>query len=108
MVCVYPSSLVHRSPLISLCQASTQVVIAETAPKKLIGSINGIVQLAGCAMRTLAPSFATSLFSFSIEKQVFGGYLVYVVVYAIVICGIGFSRLLPDRKRKARCEHDVK
>jgi len=73
----------------------------------LIGSINGIVQLAGCAMRTFAPSFATSLFSFSIEKQVFGGHLVYVVVYTIVICGIGFSRLLPDSKHKARSGRDV-
>jgi len=108
MVCVCHPYLVHGSPLISLCQASTQVIIAETAPKKLIGSINGIVQLAGCAMRTFAPSFATSLFSFSIEKQVFGGYLVYAVVYAIVLCGIGFSRLLPDSKRKARFEHDIK
>jgi len=56
-------------PLIfSFCQVLTQVIIAEMAPKKLIKSINDIIQLAGCTIHMIAPSFATSLFLFSIEK----------------------------------------
>jgi len=59
-----------------------------------MGSVNGIVQMAGCIMRTLAPTIASSLFSFSIRERILGGNLVYVVLYIIFLFGIYFSRAL--------------
>lgn len=53
-------------------------------------------------MRTFAPTFASSLFSFSIRSQVLSGYLVYVVIYSILFVGIYFSRALPDTRRKGK------
>lgn len=77
------------------------VVIAESAPKSILGSVNGIVQMAGCTMRTIAPTAASSLFSISLERQLLGGNLVYVVLFAIVLLGIKCSLTLPERKRRA-------
>ncbi|KAL9714493.1 hypothetical protein Ac2012v2_002808 [Leucoagaricus gongylophorus] len=96
----YHHHLVPMHLLTRLSAASLQVVAAETAPKQLIGSINGFLQMSGCAMRTFAPTFASSLFSFSIRSQIFGGYLVYVAIYSILLVGICFSRALPDTRRK--------
>ncbi|KAL9714425.1 hypothetical protein Ac2012v2_002740 [Leucoagaricus gongylophorus] len=81
--------------------ASIQVVVVDVAPKHLIGSVNGIVQMAGCIMRTLAPTIASSLFSFSIREQILGGYLIYVVLYIIFLFGIYFSRALVNEGRSA-------
>ncbi|KAF5359367.1 hypothetical protein D9756_003058 [Leucocoprinus leucothites] len=82
--------------------ASIQVVIADAAPKSLLGSINGLVQMSGCIMRTIAPTFASSLFSMSIEDGILGGYMVYVVIYAILLVGIACStRLMDQRSRQA-------
>ena len=96
----YHHLLVPMHLLTRLSAASLQVVAAETAPKQLMGSINGFLQMSGCAMRTFAPTFASSLFSFSIRSQILGGYLVYVAIYSILFVGICFSRALPDTRRK--------
>lgn len=77
------------------------VVIAETTPKPVLGSINGIVQMTGCTMRTIGPVFASSLFSVSLEKRLMGGNFVYVVLYAVVVVGIRSSLSLPQRNRKS-------
>lgn len=74
------------------------MVVAETTPKPILGSINGIVQMAGCAARTIAPISASSLFSISMERQLLGGDLVYLVVVGIILAGIAFSLALPRCK----------
>ncbi len=79
---------------------SIHVVIAETTPKPVLGSINGVVQMTGCIMRTIGPAFASSLFSVSLEKRLLGGNLVYVVLYVVVLVGIRLSLLLPQRNRR--------
>jgi hypothetical protein len=56
--------------------------------------------MAGSLMRTFAPTFASSLFSISLQKQILDGNLVYVVFYFIILAGIGFSRALTDSRGK--------
>ncbi|KAL9714426.1 hypothetical protein Ac2012v2_002741 [Leucoagaricus gongylophorus] len=81
-----------------MAYGAIHVIVAQSAPKSIMGSINGLVQMTGCTMRTIAPAFASSLFSISMEKQILGGYFIYVVIYCIVLVGIGFSRHLTDQK----------
>lgn len=80
--------------------ASIQVVIAEATPKHLIGSVNGFAQMAGCVMRTVAPTFSSSLFSVSIRQEIIHGYLVYVIIYIICVIGIGCSTTLNNRNHE--------
>jgi hypothetical protein len=77
-----------------------QVSIAESAPKPLLGSVNGLFQLAGSLMCTFTPTFASSLFSISLQTQILDGNLVYVVCCFIILVGIGFSRALTDPRGK--------
>jgi hypothetical protein len=72
------------------------VTIVETTPKPVLGSINGLVQMVGCIMRTFAPTFASSLFSISLEKNLAGGYFVFIAMICVVIGGIRCSFLLPE------------
>ncbi|KAF7762283.1 hypothetical protein Agabi119p4_8876 [Agaricus bisporus var. burnettii] len=74
------------------------VIIAETTPKPILGSMNGIVQMAGCAARTIAPTAASSLFSISMERHLVGGDFVYLLLVAVVLAGIKFSLALPGHK----------
>ncbi|KAJ3556456.1 hypothetical protein NP233_g11973 [Leucocoprinus birnbaumii] len=80
------------------------VIIAESTPKPVLGSINGLVQMTGCITRTIAPTLASSLFSLSIQEHILGGYFVYVVIYAIVLVGVRFSREVTDARRKGRAD----
>lgn len=52
-------------------------------------------------MRTVAPTISSSLFSLSLQKQLLGGNLVYVVLFAVVLVGVRFSLSLPDREKRA-------
>lgn len=82
----------------SAIAGAIHVIIAETTPKPILGSMNGIVQMAGCAARTIAPTAASLLFSISLERHLVGGDLVYLLLVAVVLAGIKFSLALPGHK----------
>jgi hypothetical protein len=72
------------------------MVIQNTPSKLLLGSANGAAQMVTSGSRALAPAFASSLFSLSIQHNLLGGYAVYyifVFLSAIVVQG---SRYLPS------------
>ncbi|EKM76100.1 hypothetical protein AGABI1DRAFT_102557 [Agaricus bisporus var. burnettii JB137-S8] len=80
---------------------SIHVVIAETTPKPVLGSINGIAQMVGSMMRTIAPTFASSLFSMSLEERLpLGRNFVYGVILVLVAGGIACSLTLPERMNR--------
>jgi hypothetical protein len=45
--------------------------------------------------RTIGPAAATSLFAFSLDKNVLGGNFVYVIMLGIVCVGLGVAVRLP-------------
>jgi hypothetical protein len=73
------------------------LMVIENAPSRLLlGSVNGVAQMVTSGSRALAPAFASSLFSLSIQRNLLGGYAVYyifVVLAAVVVQG---SRYLPS------------
>ena len=48
-------------------------------------------------MRAMSPVSTASLFAVSTEKDIARGYMVYWILMAIVVMGIGASFLLPSR-----------
>lgn len=63
------------------------VFITSAAPnKRSLGATNGISQTSAAIARTIAPAMATSLFSFSVEHDLLGGYAVYAVMF-VLSCG---------------------
>ncbi|KAJ7204628.1 major facilitator superfamily domain-containing protein [Mycena haematopus] len=76
--------------------------IADGAPSKAAMSMtNGLGQVAGTMSRTVAPVFATSLYSFSTEHNLLHGYLVFVILLLVTVGGIRCSLLLPRELRRA-------
>ncbi|KAF5383858.1 hypothetical protein D9615_003796 [Tricholomella constricta] len=76
--------------------------IAAAAPSRSsLGATNGLAQLTASSVRALAPSTASSLFSFSLELAVgngrfIGGYLVYIVLCTISAIALWWSCRLPE------------
>ncbi|KAJ3571157.1 hypothetical protein NP233_g3936 [Leucocoprinus birnbaumii] len=79
----------------------TQLFIMDAAPtRNTLGAVNGLGQMMSSVTRTLAPSFASSLFSISLQKQLFGGHFVYYLLLSITIVGVYMSYQLPAGMRE--------
>ncbi|KAF8634151.1 hypothetical protein AX15_001051 [Amanita polypyramis BW_CC] len=73
---------------------SIQMMITDSAPQSL-GTMNGMAQAVGCAMRSLAPYAASSLFAVSLQRNWAGGNAVYFALMVVVACGVRSSLMLP-------------
>src|SRR6185369_2726110 len=61
-------------------KASVMIFITASAPTKgSLGATNGLAQMSVSVSRAFGPGMATSLFSFSAECNLLGGYAVYVI-----------------------------
>ena len=78
--------------------------LSSAAPnKRSLGTTNGLAHTVASVQRTIAPAFADWLFAISIEKNVLGGKLIYVVLLALVCVGLYVAAQLPRNMWK----HDV-
>lgn len=95
----------HPSPFPFLIQRTfaqgcTQLFIMDAAPgRNSLGAVNSLGQMMSSVTRTIAPSFASSLFSLSLQKQWLGGYFVYFLLLTIVLIGSYVSHRLPRGMR---------
>jgi hypothetical protein len=86
--------------VVYLSFASTMMFIVDAAPGPAsLGSINGLAQTVGTVLRSMAPSFSSSLFSLSAEHNLIGGNMVYVVLIALTLGAVRCSLLLPKTLR---------
>ncbi|KAH8993669.1 MFS general substrate transporter [Lactarius deliciosus] len=70
--------------------------MSSAAPnKQSLGATNGVAQTVVSIQRAIGPAAATSLFAFSLENNILGGNLVYVVLLALVLVGLGVAVQLP-------------
>jgi hypothetical protein len=64
----------------------------------MLGATNGLAQTVASVQRAIAPAISASLFSFSLENNIMGGYGVF---YAMTLCSLAAvwlaSRLPPNR-----------
>ncbi|KAJ6577492.1 major facilitator superfamily domain-containing protein [Mycena capillaripes] len=86
--------------VIYFAYASIMLFIMDAAPSRAsLGSVNGLAQMVGTVLRSIAPSFSSSLFALSAEHQIAGGNLVYFVLIAITLGAVRFASLLPRTLR---------
>ena len=72
------------------------VFINQGAPADARGTLNGLAQMTVSLTRALAPSTAASLFAVSLERNIAGGNLVYIVLCIMTIASICASFQLPN------------
>ncbi|KAF8875928.1 major facilitator superfamily domain-containing protein [Infundibulicybe gibba] len=83
-------------------------VMASSPNKHSLGATNGLSQMSVSLIRAVGPALATSLFSLSVEKNVLGGYAVYVVLFCIPCLVIFLAVLLPEKVWEEKDDDDVK
>ncbi|KAF8875898.1 hypothetical protein BD779DRAFT_1804459 [Infundibulicybe gibba] len=72
-------------------------VTASSPNQHSLGATNGLSQMGVSFARALGPALATSLFSFSVEKNMLGGYAVYVVLSCISCLVMFLAVRLPEK-----------
>ncbi|KAK7032774.1 major facilitator superfamily domain-containing protein [Favolaschia claudopus] len=75
--------------------------LTASAPKSSRGSVNGISQTSVALARAIGPAMSTSLFSLSVQHNLIGGYMVYLVFFllsglALVLANETTSLLRPN------------
>ncbi|KAJ7116513.1 major facilitator superfamily domain-containing protein [Mycena epipterygia] len=86
--------------VIFFAYASTMLFIMDAAPNAAsLGSVNGLAQMVGTVLKSVAPSFSSSLFALSAEHHILGGNMVYLALVAATLVAVRCSLLLPRRLR---------
>ncbi|KAJ6488127.1 major facilitator superfamily multidrug-resistance, DHA1 sub-family [Mycena vitilis] len=85
-----------------LAHATTMMFIMDAAPSRAsLGSVNGLAQMVGTVLRSMAPSFSSSLFALSAEHQIAGGNFVYYVLIALTLVAARCTLFLPRKLRSS-------
>ena len=72
--------------------------ITASAPnKRSLGATNGLSQMTVSIARAIGPALSTSLFSFSVENNIFGGFGVYVVFSILSVLALRLATRLPSK-----------
>ncbi|KAF8886149.1 major facilitator superfamily domain-containing protein [Infundibulicybe gibba] len=85
-------------PLTGMAYGCIFMYITASSPNKhLLGATNGLAQTSVSLARAFGPAISTSLFALSVEKNLLGGYAVYVVLVAISCLAILLAVRLPEK-----------
>lgn len=72
------------------------IFIASAAPnKRSLGATNGLGQLVISVLRAIGPATSTSLYAFSVEHNIFGGYAVYMIFFILSAMSLLLAIRLP-------------
>jgi len=85
-----------------------------TPSQDLLGTINGLAWTVATIASTPGPAVSTSLFSLSHERNILGGYFVYVVFLLVSFLSLWLTSTLPTETRPLSlkqkdsdyCRHD--
>lgn len=88
--------------------AAMSMFITSAAPtRNSLGSVNGLTLTFGGVAQALGPSAVTSLFSFSVERDLMGGYAVYFVLFIFSCFSIWCSMRLPRKVQPLWEQEDI-
>lgn len=74
----------------------SHIYVRAAAPnRQSLGATNGIASTATSIIRGIGPVMSTSLFAVSIERNILGGWMVYVVLVGISAIGLVGTSFLP-------------
>ena len=72
--------------------------ITTSAPnKRSLGATNGLSQMMVSISRAIGPAMSTSLFSFSVENNILGGFGVYVLFAVLSVLALRLATRLPSK-----------
>ncbi|KAJ7034582.1 major facilitator superfamily multidrug-resistance, DHA1 sub-family [Mycena alexandri] len=87
---------------LGLAYSSIQLYIVNSSPRPAaLSSTNSIAQMVSTILRALAPFVASALFAVSLELNLVGGYMVYILLLGVVAAGIFSSFLLAGHPKNA-------
>ena len=73
--------------------------VTDSAPnRRSLGAINGLAQTAVSSARAVGPALSTSLFSFSIQYNMVGGYGIYIILTSLAGLAIPLAVQLPRHR----------
>ncbi|KDQ11882.1 hypothetical protein BOTBODRAFT_113712 [Botryobasidium botryosum FD-172 SS1] len=75
-------------------------VISSAPSRHAMGATNGLSQTLASLARAIGPAGVTSLFALTLERNLLGGLLVYVVFIAITLVAVSASVLLPKHAKR--------
>ncbi|KAF8630793.1 hypothetical protein AX15_002723 [Amanita polypyramis BW_CC] len=85
-------------PIMDMCYSCIFIYIIASSPNKnSLGATNGISQTIVSIARAIGPALATSLFSFSVENNILGGYVVYVILFVLSCLALLPALRLPSK-----------
>lgn len=70
-------------------------VTASAPNKRSLGATNGLSQTSVSIARAIGPALATSMFSLSVQKNLLGGYAVYVFMVFLTLVATFVGTRLP-------------
>ncbi|EKM78039.1 hypothetical protein AGABI1DRAFT_42398 [Agaricus bisporus var. burnettii JB137-S8] len=71
-------------------------VTASAPNKRSLGATNGLSQMTVSIARAIGPALSTSLFSYSVQKNILGGYGVYLCMTVLSLLGLLLAVRLPE------------
>lgn len=75
-------------------------MLSATPSPQALASANGLAQMLVSLIRAIGPAGATSLFAWSVEYSIAGGYLVFIVYIAIAVFTLFCGSLLPREEKR--------
>ncbi|KAL0945390.1 hypothetical protein HGRIS_000884 [Hohenbuehelia grisea] len=101
LVCVQLAFMV----VMDLSYGCIFMFVTAAAPNKhSLGSTNGLAQTTVSIARAIGPALTASMFSFSLEHNILGGYAVYAVLVVASAIGLVLATRLPDKGWKDRSD----
>jgi hypothetical protein len=75
--------------------------ITAAAPnKRSLGATNGLAQMTASIVRAIGPAASTSMFAYSVQHKLMGGYAVYAVLITATASSVMLSAKLPESIEK--------
>ncbi|KAH7910512.1 major facilitator superfamily domain-containing protein [Hygrophoropsis aurantiaca] len=84
--------------IMDMSYATIFIFVTSAAPnKRSLGALNGLGQTTASIARAIAPAMSTSLFALTMEKNLLGGYAVYLILYVMSGILVWLATRLPDQ-----------
>lgn len=74
------------------------IVRASVESSEQLGTLFGLQQAFFSIGRGISPAFSSTLFAYSVEKQIWGGNLVWAVMFGIGLIGVPLAMRVKDVK----------
>ncbi|KAG7090025.1 hypothetical protein E1B28_011646 [Marasmius oreades] len=90
--------IVVLSVIMDMAFGAIFMFITSSSPNESsLGATNGLSQTVVSIARAVGPAMATSLFSFSVQENILGGYAVYALFCGLSVAGVFLGTRLPKR-----------